>query len=346
MFCGNAEGEVLPPYICYKAERMHIQWCMGGPPDARYNRTESGWFDSRVFEDWYFRTALPELKKKNGTKVLIGDNLSSHISIPVLDSCKENDIKFIALPKNSTHILQPLDVAYFRPMKISWRKILSNWKETEAGTKNNNVPKTEFPSLIKELTESLALNDKKNLKSGFRKSGIFPLNSNEPKQRLCTNQLDTEKLDALQNVFLEQLEKKRKNLTENKVRSKRTKLSIPAGKSISAEEIIKLREAEAEMLEAAKRKKEEEKQKQEEEKKKLLEEAKQKREEEKTKMLEEKKKKKEADLKAKQEEKQRKQAERIRLQEEKKRIQEDIKKRKQMEAKKKPNSRAAKPDFS
>lgn len=63
---------------------------------------------------------LPILRRQEGTKVLIGDNLSSHISLDVLRACEENSIKFIALPPNATHLLQPLDVAYFRPMKVKW----------------------------------------------------------------------------------------------------------------------------------------------------------------------------------------------------------------------------------
>jgi hypothetical protein len=37
--------------------------------------------------------------------------------------------RFIFLPENSTHLLQPLDVSVFAPMKRKWREILSEWKE-------------------------------------------------------------------------------------------------------------------------------------------------------------------------------------------------------------------------
>lgn len=189
MFCGNAEGEVMPPYVCYKASRMHLEWCLDGPPGTRYNRSDSGWFDSTSFSDWFFSLALPELKKKEDWKALIGDNLSSHINIEVLRACEAHKIKFIPLPANATHLLQPLDVAYFRPMKIAWRKILDNFKTTEAGGKNIVTPKTIFPGLLKELTDNLKLKDVSNLQGGFRKSGIYPINKSEPIKRLCKSQL-------------------------------------------------------------------------------------------------------------------------------------------------------------
>ena len=50
-------------------------------------------------------------------KVVIGDNLASHISPTVLQLCREHKIQFCFLPENSTHLLQPLDVGVFGPMK-------------------------------------------------------------------------------------------------------------------------------------------------------------------------------------------------------------------------------------
>ena len=63
-----------------------------------------------------------------GTKLLIGDNLASHFSAEVVRLAKEKDVYFTALPPNSTHLLQPLDVAVFRPMKAHWRQILGNYR--------------------------------------------------------------------------------------------------------------------------------------------------------------------------------------------------------------------------
>ena len=42
MFCGNAAGETVPPYVVYKAESMWSTWTEGGVTGCRYNRTKSG----------------------------------------------------------------------------------------------------------------------------------------------------------------------------------------------------------------------------------------------------------------------------------------------------------------
>lgn len=56
-----------------------------------------------------FQTLLPHEERQQGRKVLIGDNLSTHIQQEIIYECKQNDINFVCLLKNSTHLTQPLD---------------------------------------------------------------------------------------------------------------------------------------------------------------------------------------------------------------------------------------------
>ena len=55
LFCGNATGEYLPPYVIYKAKGNHIMdsWMIGGPEDTAYNVTKSGWMEDYVFAAWF-----------------------------------------------------------------------------------------------------------------------------------------------------------------------------------------------------------------------------------------------------------------------------------------------------
>ena len=117
MFTGNAGGDVLPPYIVYKSVHLYDQWVEGGPPGARYNRSQSGWFDETTFTDWFFKMMLPKLCHLEGRKVLIDANLSSHFSDAVIKACSQNSIAFVCLYPNATHFLQPLDVDWFVPLK-------------------------------------------------------------------------------------------------------------------------------------------------------------------------------------------------------------------------------------
>ncbi|KAJ8912800.1 hypothetical protein NQ315_002558, partial [Exocentrus adspersus] len=72
MMAGTASGHLLPPYVV------------------------------TLFEDWFFKIALLYFRRIDGPKVLIGDNLSSHLSVQVINACREHNIRFILLPPNST----------------------------------------------------------------------------------------------------------------------------------------------------------------------------------------------------------------------------------------------------
>lgn len=75
----------------------------------------------------------------------------------------------IALYPNSTHILQPLDVGVFGPLKTEWRKMVEQFRINHHG---NEITKFDVPSLLSKIIQRE--NFKSNVKAGFRKSGIFP----------------------------------------------------------------------------------------------------------------------------------------------------------------------------
>jgi len=76
MFTCTAAGEMLPPFIVYKAKNLYDTWMESGPVGAQYGCTDSGWFEMDSFEMWFDRIVLPFVRKLTGPKVLIGDNLA------------------------------------------------------------------------------------------------------------------------------------------------------------------------------------------------------------------------------------------------------------------------------
>lgn len=119
-------------------------------------------------------------------------------------------------------------------MKIAWRKILSNWKENLRASRCSSIPKDEFPSLLKKLLAELSDKSSDNLKAGFRKTGIFPLNRDEPMNRLPNRLVNREPAiqETVADVFLEHLNETRATVTKTTERKKRKLLNVPAGKSI------------------------------------------------------------------------------------------------------------------
>lgn len=239
MMCGSASGETLPPFVVYKATQLWNTWMEGGPKHCRYQSTKSGWFDALAFNDWFESLMLPKLKKLPRKKVLIADNLSTHLNINIFQKCRNENIEFICLPPNSTHLTQPLDVAFFRPMKVAWRKVLSDWKATPEGLGSSVLPKQYFPPLLKRVLEILEPNFKKTLESGFRKCGIYPCDVQPLLDRIAKKEVEP---SAVSSAFLDALKSTRAACTSTgKPRlAKKKKINIPAGKSLSHDELVEM----------------------------------------------------------------------------------------------------------
>ncbi|CAI6370884.1 unnamed protein product [Macrosiphum euphorbiae] len=62
-----------------------------------------------------------------------------------------------------------------KPLKCHWRKIIETWKKGE-GRDECSVPKDRFPRLLNILMKTINEKSTDNLKAGFEKCGIYPLN--------------------------------------------------------------------------------------------------------------------------------------------------------------------------
>jgi hypothetical protein len=58
LFCGNASGEILPPFIVYKGMHLYSTWCKGGPDGTTYGVTSSGWMEDLIFSTWLKKVKL------------------------------------------------------------------------------------------------------------------------------------------------------------------------------------------------------------------------------------------------------------------------------------------------
>lgn len=103
--------------------------------------------------------------------ILLLDGHSSHITYHLSKFCNEHKIILVALYPNATHILQPLDVAVFKPVKQNWARAVHDWRKSR---NNTQLTKYNFaPILKKVMDESLK---KETIENGFRKCGLIPWN--------------------------------------------------------------------------------------------------------------------------------------------------------------------------
>jgi hypothetical protein len=91
------------------------------PADWRIATTDNGWTTNAVGLDWIkhfdYHTA-PRAKGKY--RLLILDGHESHHSTEFELHCQQNNIITLCMPPHSSHLLQPLDVGCFGPLKQAY----------------------------------------------------------------------------------------------------------------------------------------------------------------------------------------------------------------------------------
>ena len=169
MFAVTADGECLPPYVCTKTKFKEDELDGFGPPFCYWDTSKSGWFNMCVFDNWFEAVVAPwALSHQGKHKVVIGDNLSSHLSPVSLKRAEELGVHFRLLPPNTTHFLQPLDVAFFGPLKRAWRDQLLTYKRIHL---NKSLLKRHFAGELKKLVATIKQD---TVISGFKATGLVP----------------------------------------------------------------------------------------------------------------------------------------------------------------------------
>lgn len=178
--CVNAAGEFGPLLIIFKGVRMSDALTNGALPNASIALSQSGWINTELFLKWF-----KEFVRGVGSErpvILIMDSHVSHVTPDVLEIASKNEIIIVTIPPHTSHILQPLDVSVYKPLKQAWQENVRRFQE---GSPFRRPGRYDFhalfnPSFLKAFS-------KENIISGFNRTGIFPLNSEAvPDEALTT----------------------------------------------------------------------------------------------------------------------------------------------------------------
>lgn len=165
---GNADGVLAPPMVVYPYERVPAVIANSLPNDWCLGRSDSGWMCARTFFEYITNVFNPWMKKiiyQNQLYCLFHRSHMTHLS----DFCKDNGIEIIALYPNSTHIIQPMDDAVFRPMKVSWKNQVKSWKMENP---KQVMKKEHFAPNLKAAFQNITAD---TIKTDFEKVVYFPL---------------------------------------------------------------------------------------------------------------------------------------------------------------------------
>ena len=131
--------------------------------------------DNTHFMEWmdYFVHRMREEggQPPQGRYLLMLDGHKSHISLEILMKAKENGIDRVSLSSHTSHELQPLNKACFKPFWVAFRAYRDLWNLKNQGKIYRKEDLTQWASL--GLQKALI---RKYIMSGFRAIGISPLN--------------------------------------------------------------------------------------------------------------------------------------------------------------------------
>lgn len=171
--CVNAIGASILGFYLFKGKtqlKNYIQnsepgACMAAHPHARMTK--------ELFLNWltHFFGSIPGGVSPENKHLLVLYGHGSHIVVQTIEEANNLCIDMLTLPAHTTHRFQPLDVSVFGSFKNYFRNERASWMENNLGVEVKRVELAKLASKAfkRALTPS-------NIKVGFRRIGIWPLN--------------------------------------------------------------------------------------------------------------------------------------------------------------------------
>jgi hypothetical protein len=178
--CISALGKSLFPLVIFKGKSVQQQWFMTSLNEFKgwkFTATENGWTTNDTALEWLQTVFIPQTAPHDLSEVrlLVLDGHGSHETTEFMWECFSNNIQLLFLPPHTSHVLQPLDLAVFSSLKASYRKqvgFLSLQTDSTPIGKRNFL-RCYYKARFDGLTA-------KNIKSGWRAGGLWPINSAKP----------------------------------------------------------------------------------------------------------------------------------------------------------------------
>jgi len=167
------DGWCVPPFIVVKGVYHLANWYSDStlPRDWVIKPTENGWTNNETGLDWIRHFEKHTATRTRGRhRMLVIDGHESHVSAAFEAYCKEKNIITVSMPPHSSHLLQPLDVGCFGPLKRAYGREIEGFMKLLV----NHITKAEF--LIAFQAAFSRVFTPENVQAGFRGAGLVPLN--------------------------------------------------------------------------------------------------------------------------------------------------------------------------
>lgn len=179
--CVSAGGSSMPPLVIFKGKSVQKHWfpsSLDRFKDWQFTASENGWTSNPCATEWLLKVFIPCTQhladSLNSGRILVLDGHGSHCTLDFLFECFKARIYLLFLPAHSSHITQPLDLSVFSPLKQGYRR---NLRQLEGYTLANPIGKELFLTIYARARDQALTSA--NIKSGWRASGLCPLNVNK-----------------------------------------------------------------------------------------------------------------------------------------------------------------------
>jgi hypothetical protein len=133
--CIAADGTYLPPMVIFASKTHRDSWYdHGATPGWVFANSPRGYTDDELSLAWLKKVFNKHTEAKAGglPRLLITNGHGSHEMAEFLSLCFEHNITLLQLPSHTSHLLQPLDVKCFAPLKHYYRNEVDG--ESRGGT--------------------------------------------------------------------------------------------------------------------------------------------------------------------------------------------------------------------
>jgi hypothetical protein len=167
----NTSGRSIPPFIILAGNLYQASWYRKLPADWVISMSDNGRTTDELGFEWLKHFNKHTESRTTGVyRLLILDVHGSH-GTPEFDQyCTQNRIISLCMPANTSHLLQPLDVGCFSPLKTAYRNEVGELARQGVF----HIDKEEFLDIYPRVRTLIF--SEKNIKSGFRATGLVPYN--------------------------------------------------------------------------------------------------------------------------------------------------------------------------
>jgi hypothetical protein len=166
-----ADGYSLPPCVIFAGKVYIAGWFESNlPSDWRIEVSNNGWTTDEIGLRWLQKHFIPHTNSRvrGRYRLLILDGHGSHLTPQFDRICAENNIIPLCMPAHSSHLLQPLDVGCFAPLKRAYGRFVSDL----ARCGYNHIDKLDFlADYPRARAEAFKL---QTIQTSFAATGITP----------------------------------------------------------------------------------------------------------------------------------------------------------------------------